>query len=183
MDLRVKLKAGPAALLRSNRAIETHYARHKACNTINDELDALDPQNYIDKNATADLVRQKGYHDREAARFRQLAVEQDNKSKDVQKEIDTVNENGERKCNNAEAGILKRRDAAEASLLRAKSRLNETLNTSLKENAGHTRRRSPMKRWSQVRLIKAVTSIVLTLEQTATMTSRYPREPRLQSCL
>ena len=133
MDLGVRLKAGPAALLRSNRAIETHYARHKACNTIKDELDALDPQNFVDEETTAMMVEETEDHDREAARFRQLAVEQDNKSKNVQKEIDTVNENGESKCNNAEAGILKRQDAAEASLLRAKSRLNVTLDKSLKE--------------------------------------------------
>jgi hypothetical protein len=127
------MKPTPAAVLRSNRAIETHYAKHKACQNITDELDTLDPQNFIDEETTAMMVKKKEDHEEEAVRLRQLAIEQDNKSKAAQKEIDTMKENGEKQCTKARGGMLKRQLAAEASLLRAKSRLNETLNISLKE--------------------------------------------------
>ena len=78
------------------------------------------------------LVEKKKDHDREAARFRQLAIEQENKSKGVQKDIDTMKEDGKKMCKKAREILLKQQTEAEACLLRAKSRLNETLNESLK---------------------------------------------------
>jgi hypothetical protein len=133
MGLSTKSKATAASVLRSNKAVETHYARHKACESIKDQLDALDPQNFIDEETTAMMAEKKKDHEEEAAKLRQLAIEQDNKSKAVQKEIDTMKEDGKKECNKAREILLKQQTAAEASLLRAKSRLNETLNRSLKE--------------------------------------------------
>jgi hypothetical protein len=132
MGLSTKSKATAASVLRSNQAVETHYARHKACESIKAELDALDPQDFVDKNTTAKLIWQKEDHDEEAARFREFAIEEDKQSKAIQTEMNKNKVNEGKDFNKAREILLKRHTAAEAALLRAKSRLNTTLKEKLK---------------------------------------------------
>jgi len=79
------------------------------------------------------LVEERKDHEKEAARLRQLAIEQDNKSKGVQEGLDMMKEDGKKACEKAREILLKRQTEFEASLLREKSRLKETLNENLEE--------------------------------------------------
>lgn len=78
------------------------------------------------------MIKKKDDHDKEAARFRKLAVEQENKSKTVQTEMNKMKMNEKKEFNIARVGILNRQVAAEASLLRANSRLHATLKEKLR---------------------------------------------------
>ena len=115
-----------------DRDIEEYHARHKISVGIQQQLDRLDPKQFIYHTGIAIELQRKAVFDEEAAKFQRLADEQTKQSKAAQKEIDRMEENGEKQFNDAKEALLIRQTVAEASLLRAKSRIYPDLQKTLK---------------------------------------------------
>lgn len=99
---------------------------------IQQQLDRLDPKAFTYQTGIAIEIQRKAAFDEEAAKFQKLADEQTEQSKAAQQEVDRMKANGEKAFNEAKVGMMIRQSVAEASLLRAKSRIYPDLQKTLK---------------------------------------------------